>query len=392
MRENSALDELDEKQMRPFQPTAYLRVLSALLLIVALISCAELSPSNPDAQKQSTALQQQQDAQAVQAVQAITQATGRRVWFAGFAMNSTSTAFQNDMELVSRRLSELDGPVMKYEDSNGEQRGELRFPFATPETLAEAVQQISSHAGPDDIVVVFISTHGNRKILSVNIAHHELAPMTATQLSAALSPLGNRPTVVILAACFSGSFLPELQGDRRIVITSASGERASFGCQAKSRNTFFTEELFANAFDSSKSLSQIMADAKVRVAQREHALKFPNSQPQMSVGLKLRWLAERPLKDWFEAGKETTDVPPVAPLSLLGDGGKKAYQTYQSKPFPRAFVISSGGIGQYAVGTTPEDTSLPSDPAERALAVCNRRGLADCRLYSVDDRVVWTGN
>jgi hypothetical protein len=347
-----------------------------------------LSPSDPDAQKQSTALQQQQDAQAVQAA---TQATGRRVWFAGFAMNSTSTAFQNDMELVSRRLSELGGPVLKYENSDGQQTDKLRFPFATPATLAEAVQQISSHAGSDDIVVVFISTHGNRKILSVNVAHQEFKPMTATQLSAALAPLGNRPTVVILAACFSGSFLPELQAERRIVITSASGERASFGCQADSRNTFFTEELFAKDFDVSKSLSQMMAEAKVRVARREHALKFPNSEPQMSVGLKLRWLAERPLKNWFQPGNETTDVSPVAPLSLLGNAGKNAYHEYQSKPFPRAFVISSGGAGQYAVGTTPQDASLPSDPAARALALCNRRGLADCRLYAVDDRVVWTG-
>ncbi|MFM0282035.1 C13 family peptidase [Paraburkholderia sediminicola] len=374
--------------MRQTQLTLYLRVLSALLATIALIGCAELSPSNPDAQKQSAALQQQQDAQAVQAA---AQATGRRVWFAGFAMNSTSTAFQNDMELVSSRLSELGGPVLKYEDSDGRQTDKLRFPFATPATLAEAVQQINSHAGPDDIVVIFISTHGNRKILSVNVAHQEFKPMTATQLSAALAPLGNRPTVVILAACYSGSFLPELQGERRIVITSASGERASFGCQADSRNTFFTEELFAKNFDVSKSLSQIMAEAKVTVAQRERALKFKNSEPQMSVGLKLRWLAERPLKDWFQPGKETTDAPPVDPLTLLGDAGKNAYHKYQSKPFPRAFVISSGGADQYAVGTTPQDTSLPSDPAARALALCNRRGLADCRLYAVDDHVVWSG-
>ncbi|SDI29396.1 C13 family peptidase [Paraburkholderia phenazinium] len=375
--------------MKQSKPTNCIRALSALLASITLIGCTELSPRDPYALKQSLALEQQQDAQAVQAA---TQATDRRVWFAGFAMNSTSTAFQNDMELVSSRLSELGGPVLKYEDSNGRQTDKLRFPFATPATLARAIREISSHAGPDDIVVVFISTHGNRKILSVNAAHQEFKPMTATQLSAALAPLGNRPTVVILAACYSGSFLPELQGERRIVITSASGERASFGCKADSRNTFFTEELFAKGFDVSKSLSQMMAETNVRVAQRERTLNLPNSEPQMSVGLKLRWLAERPLKDWFQPGKETTDMPPADPLTLLGDDGKNAYHEYQSKPFPRAFVISSGGTGQYAVGTTSQDTSLPSDPAARALALCNRRGLADCRLYAVDDRVVWTGH
>ncbi|MFK4441862.1 hypothetical protein ABH944_001583 [Caballeronia udeis] len=364
------------------------RVLAALLITTVLFGCAELSPTNPEAQQQSMTLERQQDAQAVR--DTATPATGRRVWFAGFAMSSASTAFQNDMELVSSRLSELGGPVVKYEDSNGQQTGRLRYPFATPATLAEAVQHISSHAGPDDIVVVFISTHGNRKILGVNAAHKEFQPMTAGELSAALAPLGKRPTVVILSACFAGSFLPELQGERRIVITAASGERASFGCQPASRNTFFTEGLFATDFDASKSLSQLMAQAKVEIARREHVLKFPNSEPQMSVGLKVRWLAERPLKDWFQPGNEINDAPPVAPLSLLGDAGKNAYRKYQSEPSPRAFVISSGGAGQYAVGTTPKDASLPSDPAARALALCNRRGLADCRLYAVDDRVVWS--
>jgi len=374
--------------MKEAKPTNRFLLLAALLATIALIGCAELSPGDSDAQKQSKALQQQQEAQAVRAA---TQAPGRRVWFAGFALNSTSTAFQNDVELVARRFSELGGPVLEYEDSNGPQKDKLRFPFATPATLAEAIQQISSHAGPDDIVVVFISSHGNRKILSVNVAHHELKPLTATQLSTALAPLGTRPTVVILAACFSGSFLPELQAERRIVITSASGERASFGCQADSRNTFFTEALFANGFDVSKSLSRTMAEAKLRVARREHELKFRDSEPQMSVGEQMRWLAERPLKDWFKPGNETTGVHPFDPLSLLGDAGRNAYHQYQSQPVPRAFVISSGGAGQYAVGTTPRDASLPADPAERALALCNRRGLADCRLYAVDDRVVWAG-
>ncbi|KPD14808.1 hypothetical protein ADM96_37330 [Burkholderia sp. ST111] len=133
----------------------------------------------------------------------------------------------------------------------------------------------------------------------------------------------------------------------------------------------------------------MMTDARIRVARREHMLKFPDSEPQMSVGIKMRWLAERPLKDWFQEGHETIEAPSVDPLTLLGDAGKNAYREYRSKPAPRAFVISSGGAGQYAVGKTPHNTSLPADPAARALALCNQRGLADCRLYAVDDRVVW---
>jgi hypothetical protein len=385
------LSTLDNSMKLP-QPTHFWRALPVLLITLTLLGCAELSPGDPLAQQQSMALQQQQDARAVQAASAANQTAGRRVWFAGFAMSSTSTAFENDMTLVSRRLSEFGGPVLKYEYSNGPQTEKLTYPFATSSTLTVALQDIARHARPDDIVVVFISTHGNREILGVNAAHKTFEPITATQLAAALAPLGNRPTVVILAACFSGAFLPELEGERRIVLTAASGERPSFGCQANSQNTFFTEELFANDFDVSLSLSQLMAQAKVRIARRESALNYPNSRPQMSVGQQMQWLAQRSLKDWFQPGMESAGPAPVDPLSLLTEAGKEAYREYLTKPVPRAFVISSGGGWQTAFGAATPDAPVAADPATRALAQCNRRGLADCKLYAVDNRVVWSGH
>ena len=104
--------------------------------------CAQLSPDQAEGSTQSAALAKQQDDRAAVAAGA----SGRRVWLAGYAMSSTSTAFQGDMELVSRRLSELGGPVLTYEHSNGPQTNHLRYPFATPLTARETIRRRSRRA------------------------------------------------------------------------------------------------------------------------------------------------------------------------------------------------------------------------------------------------------
>jgi hypothetical protein len=50
---------------------------------------------------------------------------------------------------------------------------------------------------------------------------------------------GARPTVVIVSACFSGIFVPALEGPNRIIFTAARSDRTSFGCGEEDRYTFF---------------------------------------------------------------------------------------------------------------------------------------------------------
>jgi hypothetical protein len=268
---------------------------TALAIAPALGGCA-LSPDRPEvtAQSQALALRQHQ-----QAEQAARQVPGRRLWFAGLAMNSTSKAFQGDLELVDQRLATLGHPVLRYEFSNEPQTSALRYPFAAPRPLAEALRRIGAQARADDIVVLLISTHGNSKVLSVNAAGHEYAAMRADELAAALAPLGDTPTVVLLSACYSGSFIPELARDNRIVLTAASADRSSYGCNFQSRNTFFIEEFFNHNFDASKSLAQLATQAQAQIAQREQAAKLRPSQPQVAIGSRVAWLANLPMKDWL---------------------------------------------------------------------------------------------
>jgi dienelactone hydrolase len=63
------------------------------------------------------------------------------------------------------------------------------------------------------------------------------------------------------------------------------------------------------------------------------------------------------------------------------DTGRAGYRTYLTKAHPRAFAVAPNGAWGWADGG--------DDPLRRALDNCNRSGQGGCRLYSVDDGVVW---
>lgn len=73
----------------------------------------------------------------------------------------------------------------------------------------------------------------------------------------------------------------------------------------------------------------------------------------------------------------------------LDQRGKEGYLTWLSKSKPRAFVISATGKWNSAWGTKPTDLGDPKDPTERALLKCKKRGLNDCKVYALDENVVW---
>ena len=71
-------------------------------------------------------------------------------------------------------------------------------------------------------------------------------------------------------------------------------------------------------------------------------------------------------------------------------GGRGAYKEYVTRPTPKAFAISPNGHWFLAYTLTPPDTTLPTDPTERALVGCQRSAQVPCKLYAINGSVVWT--
>jgi hypothetical protein len=76
-------------------------------------------------------------------------------------------------------------------------------------------------------------------------------------------------------------------------------------------------------------------------------------------------------------------VDDIAAVPFLTEAGRAAYREYLGKMTPRAFAVSPNGAWCWAEeGEAPE---------KRALATCAKSSGQACKLYSVDDYVVWQG-
>lgn len=76
-------------------------------------------------------------------------------------------------------------------------------------------------------------------------------------------------------------------------------------------------------------------------------------------------------------------------VPYLREKGREVYREFATLPAPRAFVIAPNG----AWGRDSYKNVQPNfrrDVVANALDFCNRRGNNECRLYAIDDRVVWT--
>jgi dienelactone hydrolase len=74
-------------------------------------------------------------------------------------------------------------------------------------------------------------------------------------------------------------------------------------------------------------------------------------------------------------------VDDVDAVPFLTDNGRRAYREYLTKLTPRAFAVSPTGAWTWA--------EEGEDPESRALSTCSAKSNQPCKLYSIDDYVVW---
>lgn len=118
---------------------------------------------------------------------------------------------------------------------------------------------------------------------------------------------------------------------------------------------------------------------------------IPIWQPEVSKLLSSVGLPSQPLPVYAKfalpaalqspAKTDFASFDDVTKLPFVKDTGRAGYTNYLTKTFPRAFALAPGGAWGWAEGG--------DDPLRRALDNCNRNGKGQCKLYSVDDYVVW---
>ncbi|MEY3665486.1 MAG: hypothetical protein RLZZ153_1668 [Pseudomonadota bacterium] len=162
-------------------------------------------------------------------------------------------------------------------------------------------------------------------------------------------------------------------------------------------DSYFSPEVFRPMYDKYVAAGgQAQLVAFSRFGSDAHALfgsgaGRPIWEPVMTAFLQQLNLPHEVLAAFEKYGTpKTMVVPPptnfaaVSDLSRLPhvrDSGRSAYASFLERPSPRAFAIAPSGAWGWANGG--------DDPLKRALDHCNRRGAGACRLYAIDEDVVW---
>ncbi|RRV06272.1 peptidase C13 [Pseudomonas sp. v388] len=180
-------------------------------------------------------------------------------------------------------------------------------PLATRETISRAVQTLAQRTGPEDLVFIYLTSHGTEEHeLVLDQPRLSLADLSTDALADALAPLKKRDKIVVISACYSGGFIPNLKDERTVVITASRADRVSFGCSEEADFTYFGDALFSRALVETDDLQQAFSSAKAYVAQREQEDNFEASEPQIWApdGVLARWQLLR--KNQAERALNTT--------------------------------------------------------------------------------------
>jgi len=138
-------------------------------------------------------------------------------------------------------------------------------------------------ARPGDRCLIFLTSHGEHGA-GVWLARSNTA-LSPDALAQALSQgCASVPTVVVVSACYSGSFATgKMAKPNRIVLTAARNDRPSFGCQVRRVYNFF-DECLLGALPKSVTWRAVANGSRECVRRMERALGERPSQPQAYFG------------------------------------------------------------------------------------------------------------
>jgi hypothetical protein len=116
-----------------------------------------------------------------------------------------------------------------------------------PTSAANLAEALASFGPPtaNDACLLHMTSHGSRD--GFNVGFDRLAPAALDR--ALTQSCGDRPTVVLISACFSGLYVLDssnLKKPNRIILTAARHDVTSFGCSPENEYTYWDSCLVEN--------------------------------------------------------------------------------------------------------------------------------------------------
>jgi len=214
-----------------------------------------------------------------------TQAGKTAAYFVGFAGDGDQAVFRREVQYAAQvfgeRFGTADRSILLVNDVDDRDS----YPLASVSGLEQTLKLLATRMSPEqDVLVLFLSSHGSEDGLEVQNGSLPLAQLTPEDLRAALDEAGIRWRLLIVSACYGGIFLEDLKTESTAIVTASDAAHSSFGCAGNRDLTWFGEAFLRDALPGSTSLAEAFHKAEGLIAQREDAEHETHSNPQLYMG------------------------------------------------------------------------------------------------------------
>ena len=208
-----------------------------------------------------------------------------QIYFVGLAPSSVQDVFKKEILGAKAVFDERFGTRGRSIALINSRDTVTNTALASTTNLSLVLNGIGKAMNPEkDVLVLFVTTHGSKELLAVSFPGFSLNQITPEQLSLAFKESGIKNKVLIISACYSGSFIPSLKNDDTLIMTAASADKTSFGCSNDRDWTYFGDALFNHALRNTRSLPKAFSEASKIIKEWETKEGLAASEPQISIG------------------------------------------------------------------------------------------------------------
>ena len=191
------------------------------------------------------------------------------------AGDSATPAFDNGVEEMRAKLRRLG--VVDITTYSADPASVPRERLSSSGNVVAALR-----GGGGKACLAFMTSHGNEEGFYLRADRRLLTPPTLDRLLA--EGCGSLPTVVIVSACYSGTFIDNgARRPNRVILTAAATNRTSFGCGADDEYTYY-DWCLLHQLDGASTWGDLAQSTKTCVEGLERKIGARPSQPQLFVG------------------------------------------------------------------------------------------------------------
>ena len=228
-------------------------------------------------------------------------------YFLGVAGAGYQDVFKSEIERIKEQFDTRFGTFGRSLALINNPATRTETPIASRTSMELALRRIGQQMNREsDVLFLYMTSHGLSNQFEMENAPLDLKDVDPKWLKETLDKSGIRWRVIVISACYSGSFVPALQDDNTLIITASAADRASFGCSNEADYTYFGRAFFDQAMRENNSIGAAFEQSKATVAQWETAQGFEASEPQWSIGQNMEFMLPQLEQRLFPAATNLT--------------------------------------------------------------------------------------